>query len=63
MFSGGLVEAVGVDVVMLVGGIMKVVACGDRGVQLYGVGLVGVGRWWPNVVRLLDGGELLGCSL
>ena len=73
MFSGGSVEAVlGVDVVMSVGGMMKVAAFGDKSVPLCMVAfLVGVGCWWLNdgvfgflwVVHLLDGVELLGCSL
>jgi hypothetical protein len=57
---------VGVEVVMLVGGIVKIVACGNRGVRDCGVGLVFVGHWWPmdwKVVQMLGGGEFLGCSL
>ena len=68
MFSGGSVEVVGVDVAMSEGGMMKVVAFGDRGVL---VALVSDGCWWLSDgvfgllwdVRLLGGAESLGCSL
>ena len=71
MFSGGSVEVVGVDVAMSEGGMMKVVAFGDRGVPLYVFALVNDGCWrlgdgvfgflWD--MRLLDGVGSLGCSL
>ena len=42
MFSGGSIEAVGVDVVMSEGGMMKVVAFGDKGVAMSGGGVMEV---------------------